>query len=161
MSHHYRFKFSSKSRAKLNFKLQHVKLYFYRIGRRQASLWAQQGKEWVRWLMSRKEDLRGLAVTWKQPCGCTLPNRLYTSQCQTWSCWHTSWCWAMNISWERYDALCSLPHGGCMTISLKNHGCVITNRVQKEMLWSSEGSRSIKLKYDYKHLESISMCKNR
>lgn len=23
------------------------------------------------------------------------------------------------------------------------------------MLWSSEGSRSIKLKYDYKHLETI------
>ncbi len=101
---------SSISSRKLRFSLWRVKLDLYRISHGQASSWVQQGKEWVRWLMRRKEDLRGLAVTWKQLCG----NRLYASQCQTWSCWHTSWCWAMSISWDKYDAVCHLLHGGCM-----------------------------------------------
>lgn len=82
MSHHNRLEYSSNSSSKLRFKQWRVKLD--RISRRQASSWAQQGKEWVRWLMRRKEDWRGLAVTWKQPCG----NSLYASQRQTWSCWH-------------------------------------------------------------------------
>lgn len=94
MSHRYRLQSSSNSSRKLSFNLWRAKLDLYRISHRQASSWVQQGKEWVRWLMRRKEDLRGLAVTWKQPCG----NRLYASQCQTWSCWHTSWCWARSIS---------------------------------------------------------------
>lgn len=63
----------------------------------EASLWVEQG---VRWLMRRKEDLRRLAVTWKEPC-C---KRLYASQCQTWSCC-TQVDFRKFTSWDKYDHL--------------------------------------------------------